>query len=44
MFRFSIWGWPAIIMKRLTYILYWVQVGSFRLAWSRTRQMLRLNR
>jgi NADH:ubiquinone reductase (H+-translocating) len=44
MFRWSIWGWPAIVMKRITYIMYWVQVGSYRLAWNRTRQMLRLHR
>lgn len=44
MFRFSIWGWPAITMKRLTYVLYWIEVGSYGLAWSRTRQMLRPNR
>ena len=44
MFRWSIWGWPAIVMKRITYIMYWVQVGSFRLAWNRTRQMLQLHR
>jgi hypothetical protein len=34
----------AIIMKRITYIMYWLQVGSFRLAWKRTRQMMRLHR
>lgn len=37
-------GRPAIIMKRLTYILYWLQVGSFRLALRRTRQMMRMHR
>lgn len=42
MFGMNISGWPAIVMKRLTYIMYWVQVGSFRLAWKRTVQMLRL--
>ena len=35
-------GWFAIVMKRLTYVMYWVQVGSFRLAWKRTQQMLRM--
>jgi NADH dehydrogenase len=44
MFRFSIWGWPVVAMKRLTYVIYWVQVGSYRLAWSRTRQLLRPHR
>jgi NADH:ubiquinone reductase (H+-translocating) len=42
MFHVNISGWPAIVMKRLTYIMYWVQVGSFRLAWKRTVQMLRM--
>ena len=44
MFGLNVSGWPAIVMKRLTYIMYWVQVGSFRLAWKRTVQMLRLRR
>jgi NADH dehydrogenase len=44
MFGLNISGRPAIIMKRLTYVLYWLQVGSFRLAWSRTRQMLAMHR
>jgi NADH:ubiquinone reductase (H+-translocating) len=44
MFRLPISGWPAIVMKRLTYIMYWVQVGSYRLAWKRTRQMIRMRR
>jgi NADH dehydrogenase len=35
-------GWFAIVMKRLTYVMYWIQVGSFRLAWKRTQQMLRM--
>jgi NADH dehydrogenase len=42
MFRVNVSGWPAIVMKRLTYIMYWVQVGSFRLAWKRTVQMLQM--
>lgn len=44
MFRFNVSGRFAIIMKRLTYVLYWLQVGSFRLAWSRTRQMMAMHR
>ena len=44
MFKFNVSGWFAIFMKRLTYIMYWLQVGSYRLAWKRTRQMLRLHR
>jgi NADH dehydrogenase FAD-containing subunit len=44
MFGIPVSGWPAIVMKRLTYVMYWVQVGSYRLAWERTRQMLRMRR
>lgn len=44
MFGLNISGRPAIFMKRLTYVLYWLQVGSFRLAWSRTRQMLAMHK
>jgi NADH dehydrogenase len=44
MFKLNVSGRFAIFMKRLTYIMYWLQVGSFRLAWKRTRQMLRLHR
>jgi NADH dehydrogenase len=44
MFKINVSGRFAIVMKRLTYIMYWLQVGSFRLAWKRTRQMLRLHR
>lgn len=42
MFHMNVSGWFAIVMKRLTYVMYWVQVGSFRLAWKRTLQMLRM--
>jgi NADH dehydrogenase len=42
MFHINVSGWPAIVMKRITYIMYWIQVGSYRLAWKRTVQMLRL--
>lgn len=44
MFKLNVSGWFAIFMKRLTYVMYWLQVGSFRLAARRTRQMLRLRR
>jgi NADH dehydrogenase len=37
-------GIPAIIMKRLTYVLYWWIVGGIPLAFRRTREMLRLAR
>lgn len=45
------WAWklklsgiPAIIMKRMTYVMYWWQVGGFRLAWRRGREMLSMQR
>ncbi|MBF4508932.1 MAG: FAD-dependent oxidoreductase [Aeromicrobium sp.] len=37
-------GIPAIIMKRLTYVLYWWIVGGVPLAWKRTREMLKMFR
>lgn len=33
-------GFPGIVMKRLTYVLYWWMVGRVPLAWRRTREML----
>jgi len=44
MFGAPVSGRFAIIMKRMTYIIYWLQVGTFRLAWRRTRQMLSMHR
>ena len=44
MFGLNVSGRFAIVMKRLTYVMYWLQVGSFRLAWSRTRQMLAMHK
>ncbi len=44
MFGRNVSGRLAIIMKRLTYVMYWLQVGSFRLAWNRTLQMFRMRR
>jgi len=45
------WAWklhlsgiPAIIMKRMTYVLYWWQVGGVRLAWKRTKELLAMQR
>jgi NADH dehydrogenase len=37
-------GLPAIVMKRLTYVLYWWIVGGIPLAFRRTREMLRMFR
>lgn len=44
MFRFPVSGWFAIFMKRLTYVVYWLEVGTVRLAWRRTVQMLQMHR
>ncbi len=37
-------GRIAIVLKRLTYVMYWMQVGSYRLAWRRFRQMRQMHR
>lgn len=42
--RFRLSGIPAIIMKRLTYIMYWWQVGGLPLAWQRSRELLSMQR
>lgn len=44
MFGKNVSGIPAIIMKRLTYVLYWWQVGGIPLAWKRLREMLAMAR
>ena len=44
MFGRNISGIPAIIMKRLTYVVYWFTVGGFPLAWRRTKEMLAMAR
>jgi len=44
MFNMNVSGIPAIIMKRLTYVLYWWQVGGVPLAWKRLREMLAMAR
>jgi len=44
MWRLKLYGIPAIVMKRLTYILYWWQVGGVRLAWRRGRELLAMQR
>lgn len=44
MFGMNVSGIPAIVMKRLTYVLYWWQVGRLPLAWKRTREMLAMQR
>ncbi len=44
MFGKNVSGIPAIIMKRLTYVLYWWQVGGISLAWKRTKELLSMAR
>jgi NADH:ubiquinone reductase (H+-translocating) len=44
MFGVGLSGVPAIFMKRLTYVLYWWQVGGLRLAWKRGRELLAMQR
>ncbi len=40
MYSFNLTGFPAIVMKRITYVKYWFQVGGISLAWKRTWEML----
>ncbi len=44
MFDLSLSGFPAIVMKRLTYVLYWWQVGGIPLAFKRGRELLGMHR
>jgi NADH dehydrogenase len=44
MFRFPVHGRFAILMKRLTYVMYWLEVGTVRLAWRRAVQMMAMHR
>lgn len=44
MWNLQLSGIPAIVMKRLTYILYWWQVGGIPLAWRRGRELLAMQR
>jgi NADH dehydrogenase len=44
MFNLKLSGFPAIFMKRLTYVLYWWQVGGLSLAWKRGRELLSMQR
>lgn len=40
MYSINLTGFPAIVMKRITYVKYWFQVGGIPLAWKRTWEML----
>lgn len=42
--RMRLSGVSAILMKRLTYVLYWWRVGGLKLAWTRGREMLSMQR
>ncbi len=44
MYSFTLTGIPAIVMKRITYVKYWLQVGGVPLAWKRLREMLTMGR
>ena len=44
MWNLTLAGIPAIVMKRLTYVLYWWQVGGIPLAWKRGRELLAMGR
>jgi NADH:ubiquinone reductase (H+-translocating) len=44
MYGLKLSGFPAIFMKRLTYVLYWWQVGGIPLAWKRGRELLAMQR
>ena len=43
MYGLQLTGIPAIVMKRITYVKYWLQVGGPRLAWKRGREMLTMH-
>ncbi len=43
-FKIHLAGLPAIVMKRLTYLMYWFSVGGIKLTWKRTREMLSMQR
>lgn len=43
-FKAQLSGLPAILMKRMTYLMYWYSVGGIKLTWKRTREMLSMQR
>lgn len=43
-FKAHLSGLPAIMMKRMTYLMYWFSVGGIKLTWKRTREMLSMQR
>ncbi|MDO9174605.1 MAG: hypothetical protein Q7V62_07345, partial [Actinomycetota bacterium] len=44
MWKFGLSGVPAIVMKRMTYVVYWWRVGGISLAWRRGKEMLSMQR
>jgi NADH dehydrogenase len=44
MWKLGLSGIPAIVMKRMTYVIYWWRVGGFALAWRRGREMASMQR
>ncbi len=44
MYSLKLRGIPAIVMKRITYLKYWLQVGGFGLMWRRLVEMIRMSR
>jgi NADH dehydrogenase len=44
MYSLKLRGIPAIVMKRITYLKYWLQVGGFGLMWRRLVEMVRMSR
>jgi NADH:ubiquinone reductase (H+-translocating) len=44
MWKFGLSGVPAIVMKRMTYVVYWWRVGGISLAWRRGMEMLSMQR
>lgn len=42
--RFSLYGLPAIVMKRFTYVMYWWFAGGIRLVSRRLRELIIMHR
>ena len=43
MYGLQLTSLPAIVMKRITYVKYWLQVGGIKMAWKRSREMLSMD-
>jgi len=42
--RFNLYGFPAIVMKRFTYVMYWWYAGGLPLVWRRGKELLIMHR